>query len=107
MRHEPSTPKHHYLKGKLYCNRCRTQERINRIIYTEVTGRNGNVYYYFLCRGRQEGICDLPYLPVEIIERAIAEHFSTLALTETEADEIASTAPTGDRRGTDHHPHRP
>ncbi len=92
----------HYLKGGLYCDRCRGAERTARLIYTEAKGRNGNRYDYFLCRGRQDGVCNLPYLPAEVVEQAIVDHYVTLQLTtdfvaearvlldETLADETAS-----------------
>ncbi|WP_172900533.1 recombinase family protein [Mycobacterium ulcerans] len=69
----------HYLKGALFCQRCHHAGRTSRMIYTEVTG-NGGKYAYYACRGRQEGLCDLPHLRVELIEKAIAEHYTTLRL---------------------------
>jgi site-specific DNA recombinase len=62
---------YHYLKGCLFCERCRATGRTSRLIYTEATGRNGARYAYYLCRARQEGACDLPHLPVSHVERAI------------------------------------
>jgi hypothetical protein len=70
----------HYLKGILFCDRCERNERTSRLIYTEAKNRFGNCYGYFLCRGRQEGICDLPYLPAGSVERAIVCHYATLNL---------------------------
>lgn len=61
----------HYLKGMLFCQRCNHEGRTSRLIYTEVRGRNGDYYAYFVCRGRQDGDCDLPYLPVSQVERGI------------------------------------
>jgi len=46
---------HHYLKGLLWCDRCQ-----RRFIVQRAQGRHGVVYFYFFCRGRQEGICDHP-----------------------------------------------
>ncbi len=68
-----------YLKGILFCDRCERNERTSRLIYIEAKGRGG-VYNYFLCRGRQDGVCDLPYLPAEEVEAAIVNHYKTLAL---------------------------
>ncbi|MFI6048403.1 recombinase family protein [Nocardia sp. NPDC051321] len=70
----------HYLKGTLFCQRCRTNGRTARLIYTEATGRNGCRYSYFLCRGRQDGLCDLPYLPADLVEQAVLDHYTTLKL---------------------------
>jgi site-specific DNA recombinase len=68
----------HYLKGILYCDRCHTTaKRTSRLIYTEATG-NGGRYGYYVCRARQDGLCDLPHLPVSQVENAIAAHYSLL-----------------------------
>jgi hypothetical protein len=42
----------HYLKGTLWCGRCG-----RRIIISPGRG-NGGTYFYFLCRGRQDRLCD-------------------------------------------------
>jgi site-specific DNA recombinase len=73
----------HYLKGALFCDRCERHERTSRLIYTEAKNRSGTRYGYFLCRGRQDGVCDLPYLPVDRVERAIIHHYATLKLPST------------------------
>jgi site-specific DNA recombinase len=70
----------HYLKGMLFCDRCDQAGRLSRLIYTEARGRNGQRYGYFLCRSRQEGICDLPHLPASQVEDAIERHYATLNL---------------------------
>lgn len=63
----------HYLKGRLWCGRCHEQGRRGRLIITKATGRRGVDYFYFLYRGRQDGLCDLPYLPMEHVEDAALE----------------------------------
>ena len=70
----------HYLKGLLYCDRCRQAGRTSRLIYVEASGRGGQTYTYFLCRGRQDGVCDLPYLKVAAVEKAILNHYASLRL---------------------------
>jgi site-specific DNA recombinase len=70
----------HYLKGMLFCQRCHRDGRTSRLIYTEVRGRNGDYYAYFVCRGRQDGVCDLPYLPVAQVECGIERDYLTLRL---------------------------
>ena len=71
----------HYLKGILFCNRCEQHERTSRLIYMEAMNRFGARYgNIFLCRGRQDGVCDLPYLPADNVERAIVDHYATLNL---------------------------
>ena len=70
----------HYLKGMLFCDRCHEAGRERRLIYTEARSRNGQLHGYFLCRGRQDGICDLRYLPVLLVERAIETEYASLRL---------------------------
>ena len=59
----------HYLKGLLYCGRCKC-----RLIVMPGRG-NGGTYYYFFCRGRQQGLCDLPYIPIEVLEEAVVRYY--------------------------------
>ncbi len=70
----------HYLKGALFCDRCASEGRTSRFIYVEAKGRTGKRYGYFLCRGRQEKVCDMPHLPVDLVEQAIVDHYHTLEL---------------------------
>ncbi|MGW6423033.1 recombinase family protein [Nocardia sp. NPDC055053] len=70
----------HYLKGGIFCQRCHTQGRTSRLIFTQPTGRAGKKYGYFVCRGRQEGLCDLPHLRIEDVEDAVVEHYRSFAL---------------------------
>ena len=70
----------HYLKGLLFCGRCQAVGRQHRLIYTEAKGRRGETYAYFLCRGRQEHVCDLPYLTVSQVEDEVGREFTRLQL---------------------------
>ena len=70
----------HYLKGALFCDRCERHERTSRLVYTKSRGRNGQYYNYFFCRGRQDGLCDLPYLSVDQVEEAVGDYYATLQL---------------------------
>ncbi|WP_280314748.1 recombinase family protein [Nocardia wallacei] len=78
----------HYLKGGLFCQRCHAQGRTSRLIFTQHTGRAGKKYSYFVCRGRQDGLCDLPHLRIEAVEDAVVEHYHTLQLPTTFIDDI-------------------
>jgi DNA invertase Pin-like site-specific DNA recombinase len=60
----------HYLKGLVWCGRCKHR-------YTIMPGRgNGGEYFYFMCRGRQMKQCDHPYVPVDVMEQAIEQHYA-------------------------------
>jgi site-specific DNA recombinase len=80
----------HYLKGLLYCDRCYSgaDERLSRLIYTEAKGRNGCYYGYYLCRSRQDGQCNLPHLPVDLVEEAIRRNYTYLHVPEDFAAEV-------------------
>jgi hypothetical protein len=58
------------------------------MIYTEAKNRHGTYYGYYLCRGRQDGVCDLPYLPVADVEDAVADHYAGLGLPERFRQEV-------------------
>lgn len=66
----------HYLKGVLWCARCE-----HRFVVTRARG-NGGEYFYFFCRGRQEGLCDQPYLNVHAVEQAVLDHYATVSFSE-------------------------
>ena len=65
---------HHWLKGLLWCHRCG-----HRMVLIPGKG-NGGTYFYFLCRGRQKHLCDLPYLAVAKIEASVDVHLGTVRL---------------------------
>lgn len=60
------------------------------MIYTEAAGRHGRRYAYFLCRGRQDGICDLPHLAAWQVEQFIEQHYNTIALSADFVAELRS-----------------
>jgi DNA invertase Pin-like site-specific DNA recombinase len=78
--HGPGTRQrvhNHYLKGLLWCARCR-----HRLILQRARGRNGGEYFYFFCAARQDHQCDLPYIPLDVLEEAVTRHYGDLtALT--------------------------
>ena len=59
----------HYLKGSLWCARCG-----QRFIVQRALG-NGGEYFYWLCRGRQKGLCDMPYIPIDVLEEAVVRYY--------------------------------
>jgi site-specific DNA recombinase len=68
----------HYLKGTLYCARCE-----QRFIVQRAAG-NGGEYFYWLCCGRQKGLCDMPYIPIEILEEAVVRYYSDVLVLDPE-----------------------
>ena len=72
----------HYLKGTLYCGRCRLEDNlVKRLILQRAVGRRGNEYFYFFCIGAQDHSCDAPYSNVDRVEEAIADHYKTTRFT--------------------------
>ena len=67
----------HYLKGTIFCARCR-----RRLILRPSTSKTGRLYFYYICRGVQEGDCDLPALPLHKVEHAITQHYSHISISE-------------------------
>ena len=41
-------------------------------------------YYYFYCSGRRDGLCDLPYIPIEALEEAVARYYGQVLTTTAE-----------------------
>lgn len=68
---------HHYLKGSLWCHACHQRGKPGRLVLTLANGRNAH-YPYFFCRLRQEHRCDVPFLSVDDVEEAVAQHWATL-----------------------------
>ncbi len=69
----------HYLKGTVWCGRCRLEDQINRrMILMRAVGRQGNPYWYFFCRGVQDHSCDAPYSNLDRLEAAIEEHYRSI-----------------------------
>ncbi len=70
---------HTYLKGSLFCGRCRLEDgTVRRMILQRTIGRGGDEYRYFFCRGVQEHACNAPYSNDQRVERAVLEHYRTI-----------------------------
>jgi site-specific DNA recombinase len=65
----------HYLKGLVWCRRCK-----RRLIVMRGKSKTGQLYFYYVCRGRQDKSCDLPYLRAVSVQDAVAAHYRTVGL---------------------------
>jgi site-specific DNA recombinase len=76
---------HHYLSGSLRCSRCG-----GRLLYGFGRGSKGVRYDYFFCINRHttEKGCDLPYLPVEQVVRAVEDMWAGEAISTDIASEL-------------------
>ncbi|QLY34925.1 recombinase zinc beta ribbon domain-containing protein [Nocardia huaxiensis] len=73
---------HHYLKGSLFCGRCRTDAILRRMIIQRTPGRHGGDYWYFFCIGNQKNAgCHSPHLNADRVEEAVVEHYKTIAFS--------------------------
>lgn len=72
----------HYLKGTIWCGRCRLEADTNRrMIIMHVNSKTKATYSYFFCRGVQDHTCDAPYSNVDRIEEAIERHYKTVTFS--------------------------
>lgn len=71
----------HFLRGMMHCGRCRAAGRTRQLIYSRATNARGDQYEYYLCAGRQDGSCDLPHLPVSLVEAALFQEVQAVQLT--------------------------
>ena len=69
-------PYHHYLKGLVGCHRCG-----RRLIVSRGKSKTGEFYFYYVRRGRQDRLCDLPYLRVASVEHVAAAHYRTVSIS--------------------------
>src|SRR6201999_537014 len=74
---------HHYLKGSLFCGRCRREGIKRRMIIQQTTNSKGAEYTYFFCRGRQKGACQAPYVNVALIEDAVERHYAAIRFSQS------------------------
>jgi site-specific DNA recombinase len=72
----------HYLKGLVYCGRCKHR-------FTIMPGRgNGGTYFYFICRGRQQKLCNHPYVPVDVMEQAVEQHYAEAVIVASDVRDL-------------------
>jgi site-specific DNA recombinase len=69
---------HHYLKGSLFCGRCKRAGITQRMILQHTVNRRGAEYTYFFCRNKQNGTCQAPHINVAIVEDAVEAHYATI-----------------------------
>jgi site-specific DNA recombinase len=63
----------HHLKGTVYCGYCG-----KRLRFTQVRGRRGGLYRYFVCSTRHSGDpCEQAYLAEHRVEDAIARYYAS------------------------------
>lgn len=78
----------HYLKGSLTCGRCG-----GRMGYGRSRGKGGT-YSYFFCLGRHTGRtnCNLPYVNIEKVEKAVADRWRRISFGDQAIEQITREA---------------
>ncbi len=75
---------HHYLKGTAFCPRCKS-----RYLYVPGKSKSGVSYFYFVCALKHHGNqCPMPYLRQADAERAVEDHYASLAVPASLREEI-------------------
>ncbi len=79
------TQKHpHYLKGSIFCGRCRS-----RLGVTNATNRWGTTYPYFYCLGRaKHRQCNQPAVLIADVEASVADWWWRVQLSEAQIGEV-------------------
>ncbi|MGC4192917.1 MAG: recombinase family protein [Thermomicrobiales bacterium] len=81
QRNQRDITHNHFLRGMLRCGRCHDAGRKRQLVYTQAVNRHGTMYTYYLCIGSQHHVCDLPHLPVALVEEAVLREVQRLQLT--------------------------
>lgn len=73
----------HYLRGLMRCINCAKQGKESRLIFTESVGRRGDRHQYYFCVERQQRrTCDLPFLPVWLVEERMIDVLDQVTITD-------------------------
>lgn len=71
----------HFLRGMLLCGRCEANGRRHQLVYSQARNSSGDIYEYYRCVGRQDKSCDLPHLPIALVEHALHREVQSLRLS--------------------------
>jgi site-specific DNA recombinase len=72
----------HCLKGTIRCGTCGC-----RLVYSRHNG-NGGIYEYFICKRNQHGLCPQGYQPVDLVERAVENHYRGVTISQAERETV-------------------
>jgi hypothetical protein len=75
----------HYLKGSIYCGQC------GEALSVEVVrNRQGKLYRYFYCMGRQKmkNGCELKAMPIHLVEQKIESYWQGVTITKEQVEAI-------------------
>lgn len=72
---------HHYLKGSLFCGRCKRAGIQARMLIQRSVNHRGTAYLYFFCRNRQSGTCTAPHVSTVFLEDAVEVHYGSIRFT--------------------------
>lgn len=69
---------HWYLRGSVFCGRCRRRGTTQRLLFQRAVNSKGYVYDYLFCRNKQHGRCDAPHVNILLVEEAVENHYATI-----------------------------
>lgn len=78
----------HFLRAMMRCGRCSEHGRDRQMLFSRANNPRSGVHDYFLCSGRQDKTCDLPYLPTALVESAIQREVDNLRLSPDELQSL-------------------
>lgn len=79
---------HHYLKGSVFCGRCRRAGITQRMIIQRTVNRHGTECLYFFCRNKRDGTCQAPHVHVDLVEDAVERHYASIRFTPAFIDDV-------------------
>src|SRR5690606_13101575 len=85
---------HHYLKGSVFCGRCRRAGITQRMIIQRTVNRHGTEYLYFFCRNKRDGTCQAPHVHIDLVEDAVERHYASIRFTPAFIDDVRSQVDT-------------
>jgi site-specific DNA recombinase len=79
---------HHYLKGSIYCGVCG-----ERLAIEFSRSRNGNLYDYFFCLGRQRNprSCDFRATRVGLVEQRVIDHYNEIEMSPERIERVRTS----------------
>lgn len=77
----------HFLRGLLYCAQCERNGRSSRLVYAEING-NGGTYEYYVCTGKQRGVCDMRWIRLKDLEKAVGVEVAAERFTSEEMESV-------------------
>lgn len=80
QRNQRDVVHNHFLRAMMRCRRCYHHGRNRQLLFGRANNPRSGVHDYYFCSGRQDKTCDLPYLPIAMIEDHMKRELENLRL---------------------------